>query len=101
MDSSNASTTAFMWLFVGAALLLNVVSVPLMLRRVMPNLVYGFRTGKTLSDGRIWYDTNAYGGPLSFGLGVSLVLAVSMLRTAPIVAASVATYCAVCGALLS
>ena len=38
------------------------ISVPLILRKVPPNLLYGFRTRKTMSDPRIWYAANALGG---------------------------------------
>jgi uncharacterized membrane protein len=38
------------------------VSIPLVMRKVRPNLFYGFRTRKTLSDPNIWYEANAVGG---------------------------------------
>jgi uncharacterized membrane protein len=38
------------------------VSVPLILRKIPPNLLYGFRTPKTLSNSRVWYEANAKGG---------------------------------------
>jgi len=51
-----------MLLFVCSGLLLVGLSIPLLLRRVKPNWWYGFRTSKTLSDERIWYESNAYAG---------------------------------------
>lgn len=36
-----------------------LVSIPLILRRVPRNPVYGYRTRAALSDDRIWYEANA------------------------------------------
>lgn len=36
------------------------ISLPLFFRKVPRNVVYGFRTRKTLSDDEIWYEANAY-----------------------------------------
>ncbi len=36
------------------------LAVPLILGRVPPNRIYGYRTRATLSDERIWYKANAY-----------------------------------------
>ena len=42
--------------------LLIVLAVPLIVRKVPPNPVYGFRTSKTLSNAGIWYEANAGAG---------------------------------------
>jgi hypothetical protein len=39
-----------------------LIAIPLILRRVPPNPVYGFRTRTTLADENIWYESNAYFG---------------------------------------
>ena len=39
-----------------------ILSVPLVLRVVPPNGVYGFRTSETFSDPAIWYSANAFLG---------------------------------------
>ena len=44
------------------AAVIGALSVPLILRKVGRNVVYGVRTRKTLSDDAIWYEANAYGG---------------------------------------
>jgi uncharacterized membrane protein len=44
------------------ALFTIAISIPLVLRKVPPNVVYGVRTRKTLSDPRIWYEANYRGG---------------------------------------
>ena len=43
-------------------LLFILIAIPLILRRVPPNPVYGFRTRTTLTDAYNWYETNAYFG---------------------------------------
>jgi len=44
------------------AILLFLVSVPLVLGVIPRNRLYGFRTKKTLSDDRIWYRVNRVAG---------------------------------------
>ena len=39
-----------------------LISIPLVLRIVPPNLFYGFRTRKTLSNTVLWYEANYRGG---------------------------------------
>jgi uncharacterized membrane protein len=54
-----------------------LLSIPLILRRVPRNVVYGFRTCATLADDFVWYEANAY-----FGRGLvfsSLISAAAVL----------------------
>ncbi|MEP6765956.1 MAG: SdpI family protein [Gemmatimonadaceae bacterium] len=101
MSESDAAVNGFTIMFVCAALLFAAVSVPLIRERVKPNNWYGFRTAKTLSDERIWYAANVYSGRLLCALGTLLAVAVVSLRQVPGVAASLATYCFVCGVLFT
>ncbi len=39
-----------------------LLSIPLVLRKVRPNVVYGYRTRATLADETLWYEANAYFG---------------------------------------
>lgn len=55
----------------GLAAVLIVVAVPLALRKVPRNVVYGFRTRATMADDEIWYAANAHFGR---GLIVATVL---------------------------
>jgi uncharacterized membrane protein len=75
-------TLGFMLFFVAIGLLLAGLSIPLIRRRVKPNYFYGFRTPKTLSDERIWYDANAYAGRALFTLGASYAAACILLHFA-------------------
>jgi hypothetical protein len=42
--------------------LVAILSVPLMLKMIPPNPVYGFRTEKALSNPDVWFAVNAVGG---------------------------------------
>jgi hypothetical protein len=48
------------------AALFALLAVPLMLRWVPRNVVYGYRTRATLSDDALWYEVNAYFGRALF-----------------------------------
>ena len=49
------------------------LSLPLVFRRVPPNVGYGLRVPATFKDERVWYDANAATGREMFVLGVSLL----------------------------
>lgn len=36
------------------------LSIPLLLRKVPPNVVYGYRTRATLGDEELWYEANTF-----------------------------------------
>ena len=52
-----------------SGLLLIAAGIPMWLRRVPRNALYGVRFGSTLSDDRIWYEINARGGRDLVGIG--------------------------------
>jgi uncharacterized membrane protein len=52
-----------------SALLLIAVGIPLWLRRVPPNPLYGARFRSTLSDEAVWYEINARAGRNLVGIG--------------------------------
>jgi len=61
-------------LFAMIGLLFVGLSIPLILERVPPNRYYGFRTAKTLSDPRIWYELNRISGNDLFVAGALITL---------------------------
>jgi hypothetical protein len=61
--------------FISSGLLLSVVSVPLILERIPPNGLYGFRVKKTMENPEIWYPVNKYAGKRLLLAGLLLVLA--------------------------
>ena len=50
-----------------------------MLRKVPPNVIYGVRTRKTLSDPRIWYEANYRGGITFIIAGIAALLCWAVL----------------------
>lgn len=59
------------------SVLMAVVAIPLILKKVPRNRIYGYRTRTTLRDDHTWYEVNAY-----FGRGLltaSLITIISMI----------------------
>jgi len=68
-------TAAVLALITGGAAVTALVGLPLALRQVPRNRLYGVRTRRTLADDRVWYETNAYGGRcLILGSAVTVVI---------------------------
>ena len=72
--------TLYSLLFAGVGLLFVALSVPLIQERVPPNSSYGFRTAKSLSYAKIWYEINRISGCDLLIAGVLITLgSVAML----------------------
>ena len=56
------SVVTISFLFAATGLLFVGLSIPLMRKRIPPNPYYGFRTRKTMSDPKIWYEVNRIQG---------------------------------------
>ena len=67
--------TSFSLLFAVVGLLFMGISVPLIMGKVPPNWFYGFRTRKTLSDSKIWYEANRLSGKDFFISGLLVFVA--------------------------
>ena len=89
----------FMLLFVCSGLLLVGLSIPLMLRRVKPNWWYGFRTPKTFSDERIWYESNAYAGKSLLIASIIHTVVSLVLYFIPTFRANLVVYATTCGVI--
>jgi hypothetical protein len=48
--------------------------IPLAVRKVRPNRLYGFRSAKTLGNAEIWYKANAYTGKAFIVCGAAVAL---------------------------
>jgi hypothetical protein len=59
---------------VAAGLAISIIAVPLILRKVPMNSVYGVRIAKAFSSAANWYSINAYGGKLLLGYGLFLLV---------------------------
>ena len=55
---------------ISAGVIMIALAIPLWLRRVKPNLLYGVRFESTLADEHVWYEINARGGRHLVLLGV-------------------------------
>ena len=64
---------------VGIGILVSILAVPMILQRVKPNVWYGFRTRKTLSDESVWYSANQYAGKALLLAGSVIVVGAMVL----------------------
>lgn len=60
-------------LLIGTCVLFVGMSIPLMLEKVEPNPIYGFRIPKTLKNKFVWYKANKFLG-YAVGIAASLTL---------------------------
>ena len=90
-----ASTTLLLILFLVAGTTLIALSIPLILGRVKPNPVYGFRVRRTLDDPKVWYPVNAYSGRRLFVVGVLVIIVATVLYFVPEI--DVAVYASLVG----
>jgi hypothetical protein len=63
--------------------ILMVLSIPMILRWVPQNPLYGFRIPATCKNKSVWYDANALAGRHMFVLGVALVVLDYVLPLGP------------------
>lgn len=68
---------------VASCVILVIISIPLILRLVPPNGMYGFRTGATRSTPAIWYAANAFMG---WALSIAAVASATLLVLLPLTA---------------
>lgn len=62
-----------MLLFLCSGLFLAGISIPLILGKIPPNGLYGFRVKKTMENPDIWYLVNAYSGKWLLIVGIITV----------------------------
>ena len=62
-------------LYIASGVLLSALAMPLILRRVPPNALYGFRVQQTLDSPVLWYRVNAYAGRRLLAAGLCTVVA--------------------------
>ncbi len=72
-------------LYALGGLLLAGLSVPLILYKIPPNGLYGFRLPSTMENPKLWYRVNAYAGRrfLVVGLGTSVSAIILYYLTRP------------------
>jgi uncharacterized membrane protein len=67
-------------IYAGNGLLFIALSIPLVLRKVGPNHLYGFRFPKTLADEKTWYAVNRTGGIDLCIAGVFITITALLLK---------------------
>jgi hypothetical protein len=72
-----------MIVFLFSGLLLAVLSVPMIMGKIPPNGLYGFRVKKTMENPEIWYPINAYSGKWLLATGLVQSLAASTIYFIP------------------
>jgi uncharacterized membrane protein len=75
--------TPLLVMYVAAGLVLSATSIPLILRKIGPNPVYGFRVKQTLEDPKVWYEVNAFAGKGLLIDGLITVIAAIVLAAVP------------------
>jgi len=63
-----------MLMFIVFGLILAGISIPMILRRIPPNGLYGFRVKKTMENPEIWYKVNEHFGKRLFAASLIQVL---------------------------
>jgi uncharacterized membrane protein len=61
-------------LYLVSGLLLIGLSIPLIMQKIKPNGLYGFRVQQTLDNPELWYKTNRYSGKWLLTAGIAIVL---------------------------
>jgi hypothetical protein len=79
-------------LFTISGLILSGISVPLILGKIPPNGLYGFRVKKTMEDPDIWYPVNVYSGKWLLVDGLCVVFAAIGLAVIPGITIDVYSY---------
>lgn len=79
--------------FCVSGLLLAGLAVPLILGKIQPNGLYGFRVKKTMESPEIWYPVNKVGGKWLLGAGLGIALAAVVLGLFPGLSIDVYAYC--------
>jgi len=58
-----------------------LLAIPLVLRKVPRNLIYGYRTARTLKSDEVWYPANAFFGWCLIASSIVSAIAVRLLYT--------------------
>ena len=81
-----------MVIFILSGVVLAVVSVPLMMGKIPPNGLYGFRVRKTMERPEIWYPVNKYGGERLLMVSLMLIVAAVGFTYFPGIAIDIYSY---------
>jgi uncharacterized membrane protein len=88
----NTDMRIMVGMLVGTGLLLSALAIPMILKKIKPNGLYGFRVRKTMENPEIWYAVNAYSGKWLFGTGLVEIAAAIGLAFVPSLTLDVYAY---------
>jgi hypothetical protein len=71
------------YMFAFSGLLLAILSLPLIMGKIPPNGLYGFRVKKTMENPDIWFKVNTYSGKWLLVVGIMTILAAVGVSTFP------------------
>jgi hypothetical protein len=81
-----------MTMFIASGIMLAALSVPMILKIIPPNGLYGFRVKKTMENPNIWYPVNAYSGKLLLAASLVQILISIGLYIIPDISLEVYSY---------
>ena len=70
-------------IFIISGFILCIISIPMILKKIKPNGLYGFRVQKTLENPDIWYAVNCYSGKWLLVTGLIIVAGAISLSFVP------------------
>jgi uncharacterized membrane protein len=86
--------TELLMMFLISGAILVALSIPMIMGKVTPNSIYGFRVPETMNDPRTWYAVNAYSG--KWLLFTGLIFMATCILAYIIPGISVDTYSLIC-----
>lgn len=86
--------TELLVMFLISGMILVALSIPMIMGKVAPNAIYGFRVPDTMNNPKIWYAVNAYSGKWLLITGL-IFMAICILAF-KIPGISVDTYSLIC-----
>jgi uncharacterized membrane protein len=84
--------TILFHLFLGSGVLIMALSVPMILGKIPPNGLYGFRVKKTMENPDFWYPVNVYSGKWLMAIGLVMILASTVFFFVPGISLDVYAY---------
>jgi len=81
-----------LYMFLFSGVLVMALSAPMIIGKIPPNGLYGFRVKKTMENPDIWYPVNAYSGKWLLAIGLVMVLAAVGLFFVPGISLDVYAY---------
>jgi uncharacterized membrane protein len=83
LEKTGGSMLILMMIYILGGSVLILLAIPLILRKVPPNTIYGFRVRWTSGDPELWFSVNAYTGKWLAFVGACAILSALGLALIP------------------